>query len=289
MDSQAIRGAAPGAAVLIASGQAARPELAHHTSGATLGFPELPHWKEIQMTSINTAIREPVVDTRRVIGALPAQQQPIWRDDDARDEAILSLEQSAPLVLESEIAELKDSLWAVANGNAFLLQAGDCAEPMTDTASEVVESKARALDVMSETLEGRTHAPVVRVGRIAGQFAKPRSQSHETVGGSLIPTYRGALVNDPYPSARAREHEPQRLVRARAAAEVITQQLRRRGGERIWTSHEALVLDYELPQIRSTPDGRAMLSSAHTIWIGARTSQLDHAHVALAAGLCQAS
>ncbi|WNV75186.1 3-deoxy-7-phosphoheptulonate synthase [Geodermatophilus sp. DSM 44513] len=237
------------------------------------------------MISIDTVSREAFEDTRRAIGALPAHQQPIWRDDDARDEAISSLERSVPLVSESEIAELKDSLRAVATGNAFLLQAGDCAEPMTDTSSSVVENKAQALDVMSRMLERRTHAPVVRVGRIAGQFAKPRSQSHETVGGSLIPTYRGSLVNDPYPSARARVHEPERLVRARAAAEVITQQLRCRGGERIWTSHEALVLDYELPQIRPTSDGRAMLRSAHTIWVGARTSQLDHAHVALAASI----
>lgn len=237
------------------------------------------------MRSFNTAIREPLGDTRRAIGALPAQQQPIWRDAAARDEAISSLERSAPLVSESEIAELKDRLRAVANGNAFLLQAGDCAEPTTDTASDVVENKAHALDVMSQMLQRRAHAPAVRVGRIAGQFAKPRSQSHETVGGSLIPTYRGGLVNDPYPAARAREHEPQRLVRARTAAEVTTQRLRRRSGDRIWTSHEALVLDYELPQIRPTSDGQAMLGSAHTIWIGVRTSQLDHAHVALAASI----
>lgn len=237
------------------------------------------------MTSINTAIREPAVNIRRALYALPAQQQPTWRDNDARDKAVSSLEQSAPLVSESEISQLKDSLRAVANGNSILLQAGDCAEPMTDTTTDIVESKARALDAMSQMLEHRSKAPVVRIGRIAGQLAKPRSQSHETVGGSKIQTYRGALVNDPYPTARAREHEPERLVRGRAAAEAITDQLRRRNGTRIWTSHEALVLDYELPQLRPTSDGKAMLSSAHTIWIGTRTNQLDHAHVILAASI----
>lgn len=236
------------------------------------------------MTSTNTALISPVEVTRTSIAALPAQQQPNWGND-ARDEAIASLEQSAPLVTESEIAELKSRLGEVADGKAVMLQAGDCAEPMTDTVSGVVEQKALALVIMGQLLGHQAGAPVVRIGRIAGQFAKPRSQSHETVSGSLVPTYRGGLVNDPYPSARAREHEPERLLRARAAAEVITEQLRFRGGDRIWTSHEALVLDYELPQIRPTSDGRAMLTSAHTIWIGARTNQIDHAHVALAANI----
>lgn len=236
------------------------------------------------MTSINTALITPVQDTRTAIGAFPAQQQPNW-DHDARNQAIVSLERSALLVSEAEINELKDRLQEVVDGEAVMLQAGDCAEPMTDTASDVVEQKALALDIMGQVLKHTTGAPVLRIGRIAGQFAKPRSQSHETVSGSLIPTYRGALVNDPYPSARAREHDPERLVRARAAAEVITGQLRSRGGDRIWTSHEALVLDYELPQIRPTSDGRAMLTSAHTVWIGARTNQIDHAHVALAASI----
>lgn len=236
------------------------------------------------MSSINTALITPVDERRTAIGSVPAQQQPNWGDD-ALNDAITSLELSAPLVSESEIDELKRGLQQVADGKAVILQAGDCAEPITDTASDVVEQKALALDIMGQMLKHTTGLPVLRIGRIAGQFAKPRSQSHETVSGSLIPTYRGALVNDPYPSARAREHEPERLIRARAAAEVISEQLRSRGGERIWTSHEALVLDYELPQIRPTSDGRAMLTSAHTIWIGARTNQIDHAHVALAASI----
>lgn len=237
------------------------------------------------MTRINTTLRESIEDTRRAIEALPAQQQPNWHDREARDDAVSFLERSAPLVTESEIAELADRLRAVANGRAILLQAGDCAEPLADTAPGIVEDKARALDLMAQVLERRTGAPAVRIGRIAGQFAKPRSKPYEVVGGIPLPTYRGALINDPRPSARAREHEPGRLFRARAAAEAITLQLRLRAGETIWTSHEALVLDYELPQLRPTTDGRTMLGSAHTVWIGARTNGLDQAHISLASNI----
>ncbi len=235
------------------------------------------------MISNDTVSCETVADTRLAVRALPALQQPGWALHRDRDEALSILERSVPLVTESEVIELKDQLGRVAAGHALVLQAGDCAEPIADTDSETVGSKVRALRTMSLVLEERTHRPVVRIGRIAGQYAKPRSQTHETVGGSSIPTYRGALVNHPFPSVRARAHEPQRLLRAHTAAETITRQLRCLAPEQVWTSHEALVLDYELPQVRPTSDGRAMLSSAHTVWIGARTAQRDHAHIALAA------
>ncbi|TLM80926.1 3-deoxy-7-phosphoheptulonate synthase [Pseudarthrobacter sp. NamE5] len=236
------------------------------------------------MTSNNTALITPIEEIRDTIAALPAQQQPDWGDDKLSD-AIVSLEESAPLVTEAEILDFRSRLQEVAEGRSIILQAGDCAEPMTDTSPNVVEQKVLALDIMGQLLTYTTGLPVLRIGRIAGQFAKPRSQTHETVSGSLIPTYRGALVNDPYPSARAREHESERLVRARVAAEQVTEHLRSRTAQQIWTSHEALVLDYELPQVRPTSDGRAMLTSAHTVWIGARTNQVDHAHVALAAAV----
>lgn len=236
----------------------------------------------MQMTSSTTAAHNAAVEVRRTVAAFPARQQPTWRDRGARDEALAVLRNAASIVSESEITDLRSRLRTVAVGKALVLQAGDCAEPMTDTTSDVVDAKARAIEEMSNALAAKGSRPVVPIGRIAGQFGKPRSQTHETVGGALLPTYRGPLVNDPYPSARARAHDPQRLLRARSAAEAVTLALRHRPGNNVWTSHEALVLDYELPQLRVTSHDEVMLTSAHTIWIGARTNQFDHAHIALA-------
>lgn len=228
---------------------------------------------------------ESAAHLRWYLRGLPAQQQPEWGDHNALGHARLSLERSAPLVTESEIADLRNKLRAVAAGDALILQTGDCAEPVTDTSADVVERKAQALHTMSGVLEDGSGLPVIQMGRIAGQFAKPRSKPHEDVGGELIPSYRGPAVNDPHPSADAREHRPERLVIARKAAGSIAGHLRSRRGDRVWTSHEALVLDYELPQIQQASDGRPVLTSAHTVWVGARTNQLDHAHVALIAGI----
>lgn len=237
------------------------------------------------MTSSTAGTGESTARLRWMLRGLPAQQQPEWPDVTALGNARTALERSAPLVLESEIAEFKNQLRSVAEGDALILQAGDCAEPMTDTSAAVVERKAQALRAMSIVLEEGTGLPVVQVGRIAGQFAKPRSKSHESVGDELIPSYRGPAVNDPHPSAEAREHRPERLVAARKAAGAIAEHLRSRRGDRIWMSHEALVLDYELPQIRPATNGRSVLTSAHTVWVGARTNQIDHAHISLIANV----
>lgn len=234
------------------------------------------------MTTVTTAVHDAATEARRTVAALPAAQQPTWRDEPPRAQALVALGAGHQIVSESEVTDLRARLRAVADGRAVVLQAGDCAEPMTDTSTVVVEAKARAIDDMSAALAAAGSRPVIRIGRIGGQFGKPRSQTHEMIGGALVPTYRGPLVNDPFPSARAREHEPQRLLRARESAHAVTMALRRRAGNTVWTSHEALVLDYELPQLRLTSHDEVMLTSAHTIWIGARTNQLDHAHVALA-------
>lgn len=238
------------------------------------------------MTTLDTAppanVGDPTADARARIASRPALQQPDWKDEEARDRSMAGLEASAPLVCEEEVWGLRARLADVVHGKAVVLQAGDCAEPITDTTAAIVEAKRSALVSMADALRTRSGRPVVRIGRIGGQFAKPRSRSHETVAGASLPTYRGALVNDPYPSARARRHEPERLLRAHAAAGAILAHIRADPERLMWASHEALVLDYELPQLRTTSSGEVMLSSAHTIWLGARTNQLDHAHVELA-------
>ncbi|MCJ2194764.1 MULTISPECIES: 3-deoxy-7-phosphoheptulonate synthase [unclassified Microbacterium] len=232
--------------------------------------------------TVDPSLARLVGGVRERIASRPAQQQPTWEDADSRQEIVSLLAASTPLVSEGEVLRLREGLANVAQGQAVVLQAGDCAEPITDTADDVVDAKVHALAKMEDALQTRSGQPVVKIGRIGGQFAKPRSQTHEVVSGSSLPTYRGALVNDPFPSARARRHEPERMLRAHAAAAAITGRVRSHTEQTVWTSHEALVLDYETPLLRTTTAGEVMLSSAHTVWIGARTNQADHAHVELA-------
>lgn len=225
-------------------------------------------------TLANPDIDELILNTRSDIVSRPAQQQPTWDHGAALQEVLGILSSSDPLVSESEILALRAQLAGVADGASVILQAGDCAEPPNDTSAEIVSAKADALTTMAQVFGARSGRPVVRIGRIGGQFAKPRSQEYEVVGGTSLPTYRGGLVNDPFPSARARRHELARIPRAHAAAGTIMRHLRARTGPPVWASHEALVLDYELPQLRATTTGDVMLASAHTIWLGARTKVL---------------
>jgi len=128
---------------------------------------------------------------------------------------------------------------------------------------------------------------VVRVGRLAGQFAKPRSRPVETVDGVDLPAFRGLMVNSPERNALARRPDPLRMLLCHRAASTAMGYLWRASSWRpntsgpVWTSHEALVLDYELPQIRHLSGGRLMLGSTHWPWIGDRTRQIDGAHVRL--------
>lgn len=164
------------------------------------------------MTVLNSVV-DPCIarlmgEVRESIASRPAQQQPTWEDADSREEVISLLAASTPLVSEYEVLRLREGLANVAQGEDVVLQAGDCAEPITDTADDIVDAKVNALAKMADALRRRGGKPVVTIGRIGGQFAKPRSQTHEIVSGSSLPTYRGALINDPFPSARARRHEP---------------------------------------------------------------------------------
>ncbi|NUT49061.1 MAG: phospho-2-dehydro-3-deoxyheptonate aldolase, partial [Saccharothrix sp.] len=122
------------------------------------------------------------------------------------------------------------------------------------------------------------------VGRLAGQFAKPRSRPTVVVDGVELPVYRGDLVNAPHPDARARQADPARLIAGYQAARAATGRLRL-AHPRLWTSHEALVLDYELPMVRPDERGVPLLTSTHWPWIGDRTRAVDGAHVRLLASI----
>ncbi|MEV6210458.1 3-deoxy-7-phosphoheptulonate synthase [Kitasatospora sp. NPDC051914] len=227
---------------------------------------------------------------------LPAEQQPDWRDHAAYAAARRTLMRAAPLALPTEIAELRGQLAAVAAGRARLLQAGDCAESLAEQTPRHIDDKISALDALGDLMAARTGQDVVRVGRIGGQFAKPRSAATEQYGGSELPSFRGHMVNSEEPSPEARQHDPRRMVHAYGAAARVADHLREVRHQRAaagdppaasgpWTSHEALVVDYEGPLVRSTPDGREYLASTHLPWIGERTRQPDSAHVEMLAAV----
>jgi 3-deoxy-7-phosphoheptulonate synthase len=216
--------------------------------------------------------------------SLPAGQQPEWSDRGVLDRATAQLARMPALVEWAEVHQLRALLAEAAAGRLAIVQAGDCAEdPRECTPAHVARKSAPLASVM--TLGGGK--PVLRVGRIAGQFGKPRSQPTEQVEGRELPVFRGFTVNSPAPFAHPRRAQAERLLLGYRAAREASDALRRHRteggstGAHVWTSHEALILDYELPLLRRDEAGRAMLGSTHWPWVGERTRQIGGAHVAL--------
>ncbi|HEV7864399.1 MAG TPA: 3-deoxy-7-phosphoheptulonate synthase class II [Acidimicrobiia bacterium] len=145
--------------------------------------------------------------------ARTAAQQPEWPDADALEAALERLRRLPPLVFAGEARALCDSLAEVAAGRAVLLQAGDCAESF-DFSANAIRDKLRVILQMAVVMTYGAGVPVVKVGRIAGQFAKPRSSATEVRDGVELPSFRGHIVNDPVFSAAARAADPNRLVDA---------------------------------------------------------------------------
>jgi 3-deoxy-7-phosphoheptulonate synthase len=269
--------------------------------------------------------------------AKPAAQQPGW-DADAAKMMRTVLESVPPVTVPAEIESLKSQLAAVARGEAFLLQGGDCAETFVDNTEPHIRANIRTLLQMAVVLTYGASMPVVKVARIAGQYAKPRSSDIDALG---LKSYRGDMINGFAPDAAVREHDASRLVRAYANASAAMNLVRALTGSglaslhavhdwnrefvrtspagaryealaaeidrglmfmsacgvndrnldtaEIYASHEALVLDYERAMLRLSTDfpvenaePRLYDLSAHYVWIGERTRQLDGAHVAFA-------
>jgi 3-deoxy-7-phosphoheptulonate synthase len=126
---------------------------------------------------------------------LPAAQQPQWPDPEALRAVVAELSIQPPLVFAGECDVLKERLGAVATGRAFLLQGGDCAETFEAAGADPIRSKVKTLLQMAVVLTYGARVPVVKVGRLAGQFAKPRSSYTETIDGVSLPAYRGDAVN----------------------------------------------------------------------------------------------
>jgi len=274
---------------------------------------------------------EPLAAALRDALARPAAQQPPWPDLAYVARVRALLESVPPITVPTEVDELQRKLGAVARGEAFLLQGGDCAETFVDNSEAHLRGTIRTLLQMAVVLTYGTSMPVVKVGRIAGQYAKPRSADVDAAG---LPSYRGDMVNALDATPEARRPDAGRLVRAYANAaaamnlaraitgagladlhhlhewnmdfvrtsaagaryEQVAQEIDRSlrfmsacGVDDsslrtvdLYASHEMLVLDYERALLR-LEDDRLYLLSAHQLWIGDRTRQLDGAHVALAA------
>ena len=263
---------------------------------------------------------------------LPAAQQPEWPDPGQVLAVAAELSKLPPLVFAGECDQLRTRLAAVARGEAFVLQGGDCAETFSGATADDVRNKLKTLLQMSVVLTYAASVPVVKIGRMAGQFAKPRSKPFEVRDGVELPAYRGDMVNGFGFTAEERAPDPGRLLRAYHAAAVTLNLCRaftqggyadlrqvhmwnqdfvsaspagrryeRLAGEidralafmnaagadpeefhrvELYSSHEALLLDYERALTRI--DSRSGLPydvSAHFLWIGERTRQLDGAHV----------
>src|SRR5437667_6169010 len=142
-----------------------------------------------------------------------APQQPPYQDPQALERAVAHLSRLPPIVVSWEIDALRERLAAAQQGKAFLLQGGDCAETFVDCESDQIAKKLKILLQMSIVLLHGLKKPIIRVGRMAGQYAKPRSADNETRNGITLPAYRGDLVNRPEFEAAARAADPELLLR----------------------------------------------------------------------------
>lgn len=221
-----------------------------------------------------------------------ATQMPLYPDAEALAEVESELAEAAPVVAIADSAALRAALARAAEGEAMLVQAGDCAESFAAfSPRRVAEDRALLLE-LGRALSGE----VVHVARAAGQFAKPRSAALEMGPGGLVPSYRGDAVNGTACCHAARTADPRRLLRAHAHSVATVRLLdgldaaaRLTGAPPpVYTSHEALLLPYEQALTRRDGEGRWWATSGHMVWIGERTRDPGGAHVEYAAGIANA-
>jgi 3-deoxy-7-phosphoheptulonate synthase len=184
--------------------------------------------------------------------ALPAAQQPSWPDAASVEQVVAELAASPGLVVPDECDTLRERLAAVSRGDAFLLQGGDCAETFAGVSAGQVRDKLKTLLQMAVVLTYAASVPVVKVGRIAGQFAKPRSADIEAITG--LPSYRGDAVNDIAELAEARAADPTRMLRAYASSAMTLNLVRAytRGG----LADLRAVHDWNKAFVRRSPAGQ---------------------------------
>ena len=142
-----------------------------------------------------------------------AAQQPVYRDRAALDSVVAQLAEMPPIVTTWEIESLKEQLAVAQRGEAFVLQGGDCAETFDECTSDNIVQKLKILLQMSLVMLVGLKKPVIRIGRMAGQYAKPRSADFETKDGVSLPSYRGDTINRPGFTAADREPDPVLMLR----------------------------------------------------------------------------
>lgn len=262
---------------------------------------------------------------------LPIKQQPQYADADAVAAVSAELATLPPLVFAGEVDRLKDRLARAAEGRAFLLQGGDCAETYAGATAEQIRNRIKTVLQMAVVLTYGASMPVVKMGRMAGQFAKPRSSDTETRGDVTLPAYRGDIVNGYDFTEASRQPDPQRLLKGYHTAASTLNLVRAftQGGfadlrevhswnkgfasnpanqryeglaneidraikfmeaagadfdelrhVEFYTGHEGLLMDYERPLTRiDSRTGTPYNTSAHFLWVGERTRDLDGAHI----------
>ena len=154
---------------------------------------------------------DPALDIWRT---LPIAQQPTWNDNPHYAESIRELGSRPPLVFAGEVDVLRERLAAAAQGKAFLLQGGDCAETFDGATADKISARVRTILQMAVVLTYGASMPVIKMGRMAGQFAKPRSSNDETREGVTLPAFRGDIVNGYDFTPESRAHDPRRMVQA---------------------------------------------------------------------------
>lgn len=262
---------------------------------------------------------------------LPIKQQPAWPDQAEVELVSAELAALPPLVFAGEVDEMRQRLGEAAAGRAFLLQGGDCAETFAGATADKIRNRVKTVLQMAVVLTYGASMPIVKMGRMAGQFAKPRSSDTETRGDVTLPAFRGEIVNGYDFTEGSRTADPRRLLQAYHTS-VSTLNLIRaftQGGfadlrevhawnkgfaanpankkyeqmaieidravkfmeaagadfeslKRVdfFTGHEGLLMDYERPLTRiDSRTGDAYDTSAHFIWVGERTRELDGAHI----------
>jgi 3-deoxy-7-phosphoheptulonate synthase len=214
-----------------------------------------------------------------------ARQQPRYADSAALEAALRELGAYPPLVPAGEAGALKAELAEAQAGRAFQLHGGDCAESFAEFSTDSIRGTCALLAAMARLVAAASGLRVVRVGRIAGQFAKPRSREHEEKDGVALPMYRGDIVNGIAFEEAARRPDPERMFRAYSQSAATLSHLRALPDrDPIYTSHEALLLPYEQALVRR--DGAGWYgSSAHLLWVGDRTRFPGSAHVEFLRGL----
>lgn len=225
-----------------------------------------------------------------------SEQQPLYEDQQQLAEVLQQLEGCAPLVSEESICALKSELAALEQNHGWVLHVGDCAERFATSAAET-RRRWEFLQSMAALWMDLLSGPVTLIGRIAGQFAKPRTRQWErTRGGDVLPVFRGDNIHSIRSTSAARQADPQRLLQGyRCAAEMmaIMEQAFAESSAvspslpYCYTSHEGLILPYEQSLTRSSEQkvGLYYNRSAHLLWLGERTRSLSGAHVEYFRGL----